>query len=61
MEIETKIPNNSVINTTLKSLQSSTPGQKRRLTRDSPTPLLFSHYLSFSSSGAPPLPSGLGF
>ena len=55
MEIETKIPNNSVINTTLKllELQSSTPGQKRRLTRHSPTPLLLSHYLSFSSS--PPL------
>jgi hypothetical protein len=64
MEIETKIPNNSVINTTLKllELQSSTPGQKRRLTRHSPlshtSPSLA---LSLFFLITPPLPSGLGF
>lgn len=64
MEIETKIPNNSVINTTLKllELQSSTPGQKRRLTRHSPlshTSPSLALYLFFLIT--PPLPSGLGF
>ena len=66
MEIETKIPNNSVINTTLKllELQSSTPGQKRRLTRHSPlshTSPSLALALSLFFLITPPLPSGLGF